>query len=108
MLGGDAKTERCLGLKSGHWTNRDTEVQSQAGVPVGATTAPAAPAMSRPLTTPPRRRAQSQTSAPTRIGICHRCASSKPSGIADPAIAPITAGPAPVRNASTARFARIR
>ena len=39
---------------------------------------------------------------------CHRWASSRPSGMAEPAIAPITAAPAPVRKAWTRVSARNR
>ena len=64
------------------------------------------PARRSPLTTP-RRAAKSQTNAPASTGICHRCWNVRPSGIADPAMAPMTAGPAPVRNDSTELLARI-
>ena len=52
--------------------------------------------------------ASSQRAAPTRTGTCQGCWKARPRGIADPAMAPITAGPAPVRNDCTETFVRIR
>ena len=78
----------------------------QTGTPARATTTPTAPARSNPLTTP-RRTAKSQSRAPASTGICHRCWNERPRGMADPAMAPMTAGPAPVRNDVTVLFARI-
>ncbi len=53
-----------------------------------------APATSSPLTTL-RRATNIHKRAPASTGICQRCWNRRPRGIADPAIAPMTAGPAP-------------
>ena len=58
------------------------------------------PAATRAATTP-RRSTSSQTAARAKTPSCHRWASSSPRGMADPAMAPMTADPAPTKNAWT-------
>src|ERR1039458_7695295 len=60
---------------------------------------PTAPASNRALTTP-RLITKSQARAAASSGTCQRGCRDRPSGIAEPAIAPMTAGLAPVLGAS--------
>ena len=75
--------------------------QCGSGPPVRATTTPTAPAASS-VTTTLRRNASRSTAAPARTPNCHDSPSARPSGIAEPRIAPIAAGPAPSRNVRAA------
>ena len=76
--------------------------QAGSGPPARATTTPTA-AAHRSVGTTPRRSASSSSAAPARTAYCHGSASARASGIAEPRIAPIAAGPAPLRKARALR-----
>ena len=78
--------------------------QAGSGPPARATTTPTA-AAHRSVGTTPRRSASSASAAPARTAYCHGSASARASGIAEPRIAPIAAGPAPSRKARALRSA---
>lgn len=67
-----------------------------AGRWMKAAATPRAPAPSKVVITP-RRRASSQSAAAVRTPSCHRCESAMARARVEPAIAPMTAGPAPSR-----------
>jgi hypothetical protein len=80
-------------------------VSRLTGRPAAAAISPQTLASSRAETTP-RRAASSESAAADSRTYCQRCPRASASGIAEPAIAPITDGPAPVRNAWIRRFPR--
>src|SRR6266704_2195116 len=79
----------------------------RTGPPARLTRTPRAAAPTMAVTTP-RRSPISQPAASTSTPACHRCVRAAASGMAAPAIAPIAAGPAPVRKACTAALRRSR
>src|SRR5262249_33900768 len=92
---GDRPPSRARGPAGGHVT----------GAPARAAMTPSAPAPTTAATTP-RRSPSSHAAASASSASCHRWASARPSGIVAPAIAPMAAGPAPVRNARTRALPR--
>lgn len=76
--------------------------QEPTGNPASATMTPMSPAASRPMTTL-RRRPIIHTEAARRTTTCQRWLMLSARGMAGPAIAPIAAGPAPVRKLYTPR-----
>ena len=100
---------RRVGLRASSTSAATSRGRRYAGsaTPASASTTPVAPAP-RSVTTTPRRSTKSATAAPARTAYCHGSLSARASGIAEPMIAPIAAGPAPSRNARTDAFWRMR
>src|SRR5581483_6744998 len=86
---------------------RGPDRQRGTGPPASTTIAPTALAASSVATTP-RLSASRSTAAPARTPHCHASESARVSGIAEPRMAPIAAGPAPSRNARARGSVRSR
>jgi hypothetical protein len=76
--------------------------------PVSAMSAPAAPGEEQAQHDPAPQGAKRRTAAPARMPYCHGSERARASGIAVPRMAPIAAGPAPLRKALAFSSARSR